>query len=124
MNQQDAKNILEMKDFLESLEKIVIGFKNTTDSISTRLTAVNERLAKLENSVQVLDSKVNVNDTSNMVNEVSKDFADVRQTLNEHMATTKKLEDSIREVESTLSKEISQVKVLIAGPEADKKNKK
>ena len=42
MNQQEAKNVLDMKDFLKSLETIVSNFKAAVDGVNNKIESINK----------------------------------------------------------------------------------
>ena len=77
MNQQEAKNILDMKEFLKSLEVIVSGFKASVDGVTAKIEATNKRINELDKKVDSLNEKLQGLDDSEDLERLSTELSDL-----------------------------------------------
>ena len=98
MEQQDAKNLITLEKFLDSLQDIIGGFKSYVDS-------TNRRIDNLDKTINELSKRVNEN--TSIVRETKKETINKLDNINRELGSQEK--ELSKSLES-LTIQISQLK--------------
>lgn len=113
MNQQEAKNILDMKEFLRSLETIVSSFKASVDGVNTKIEATNKRLIELDKKVDSLSEKLQTLDVNDEFEKLSVEVSDLKKEMTEQFITKQHFDEALKNVEEIILKETEKLNTKI-----------
>lgn len=112
MKQQDAKNLITLEKFLDSLQDIISSFKSYVDS-------TNKRIDNLDKTIIELSKKIN--ESTSIIRETKKDSLNKIDNL-EHQITI--YNDNLLKSLGDLVREIKSLKVKIVGSNPKKEIQK
>ena len=126
MEQQDAKSIVTLEQFLNKLEGIIGSFKDYVDT-------TNSRISKEEENVSILTKRIG--DNNGNIKELTRDFSLEKNKLSDQISSFKKtvddsmkslsnmLEDYVKEYHENLTKNETKKEEKPAADKAKKETK-
>lgn len=121
MNQQDANNILDMKEFLKSLENIVSSFKNAVDDVNVKIETMNKRLGDLDTKVNLISEKVDSISFEDSAQKISSDIKDLKSELNVESLSKEDVSTMLDKLEEAITSEISKINERIQSIQLEEK---